>query len=58
MDTIILGVVMFTVVVLGLVAIILFARSKMVSTGDVKILINGEKNNHSTCWWKVTANLV
>ena len=43
MDTIILGVVMFTVVVLGLVAIILFARSKMVSTGDVKILINGEK---------------
>jgi Na+-transporting NADH:ubiquinone oxidoreductase subunit F len=43
MNTIILGVVMFTVVVLGLVAIILFARSKMVSTGDVKILINGEK---------------
>ncbi len=43
MNTIILGVVMFTVVVLGLVAVILFARSKMVSTGDVKIEINGEK---------------
>ena len=43
MNTIILGVVMFTAVVLGLVAVILFARSKMVSTGDVKIEINGEK---------------
>lgn len=38
--TIILGVVMFTVVVLGLVAIILAARSKLVSTGDVTITIN------------------
>ncbi len=43
MNTIILGVVMFTVVVLGLVAVILFARSKMVSTGDVTIEVNGEK---------------
>ena len=38
--TIILGVVMFTVVVIGLVAIILAARSKLVSTGDVMITIN------------------
>ena len=38
--TIILGVVMFTVVVIGLVAIILVARSKLVSTGDVMITIN------------------
>jgi Na+-transporting NADH:ubiquinone oxidoreductase subunit F len=43
MDTIILGVVMFTVVVFALVLVILFARSKMVSTGDVSIEINGEK---------------
>ena len=38
--TIILGVVMFTVVVIGLVAIILAARSKLVSSGDVTITIN------------------
>jgi Na+-transporting NADH:ubiquinone oxidoreductase subunit F len=43
MNTIILGVVMFTVVVFALVLVILFARSKMVSTGDVSIEINGEK---------------
>ena len=35
--TIILGVVMFTVVVLFLVMVILFARSRLVSTGDVTI---------------------
>lgn len=40
---IILGVVMFTVVVLALVAFILAARSKLVSSGDVTIDINGEK---------------
>ena len=37
--TIILGVVMFTVTVLFLVMVILLARSKLVSTGDVTILI-------------------
>lgn len=46
MNTIILGVVMFTAVVLALVAIILFARSKLVSSGDVAIEINGEKTIH------------
>lgn len=40
---IILGVVMFTVIVLALVMIILGARAKLVSSGDVKIEINGEK---------------
>ena len=39
---IILGVIMFTTVVLALVAVILFARSKMVSSGDVTIEINGD----------------
>ena len=40
---IILGVVMFTVVVLALVSFILAARSQLVSSGDVTIDINGEK---------------
>ena len=41
--TIVFGVGMFTVIVLLLVVIILFARSRLVSTGDVHIVINGEK---------------
>ena len=41
--TIVYGVSMFTVMVLILVAIILTARSGLVSTGDVNIEINGEK---------------
>ncbi len=40
---IILGVGMFTAVVLALVGFILAARAKLVSTGDVTIDINGEK---------------
>ena len=43
MDTFILGVALFTLIVLALVTIILAARSKLVSTGDVQITINGEK---------------
>ena len=39
---IILGVVMFTVIVLALVAVILVARSKLVSTGEVTIEINND----------------
>jgi len=41
--TIVFGVGMFTAIVLVLVAIILLARSQLVSTGDVTIEINGEK---------------
>ena len=40
---IVIGVVMFTAVVLILVAVILSARSKLVSSGDVNIVVNGEK---------------
>ena len=40
---ILLGVVMFTAIVLSLVVIILFARSRLVSSGDVNIEINGER---------------
>lgn len=40
---IILGVAMFTVIVLALVGVILSARAKLVASGDVSILVNGEK---------------
>lgn len=40
---ILLGVGVFTAVVLGLVMVILLARARLVSTGDVSILINDEK---------------
>lgn len=39
---ILLGVVMFTIIVISLVLVILAARSKLVSTGDVTIEINGD----------------
>ncbi|WGV99697.1 NADH:ubiquinone reductase (Na(+)-transporting) subunit F [Vibrio sp. YMD68] len=42
MQVIILGVVMFTLIVLALVLIILFAKSKLVPTGDVTISVNGD----------------
>ena len=41
---VILGVVMFTTLVLLLVMVILFARSRLVSTGDVTILINDDES--------------
>ena len=41
--TIVFGVGMFTAIVLVLVLIILYARSHLVSSGDVSIVINGEK---------------
>lgn len=44
MTVIVFGVAMFTLVVLLLVAIILMAKSKLVSSGDVTININGEKD--------------
>lgn len=45
---IVLGVVMFTVVVLALVAVILAARSKLVSSGDVTIHINDDPEKSIT----------
>ena len=41
--TIVYGVVMFTAIVFALVAIILYARTLLVSSGNVTIEINGEK---------------
>ncbi|WP_193142188.1 MULTISPECIES: NADH:ubiquinone reductase (Na(+)-transporting) subunit F [unclassified Meridianimarinicoccus] len=43
MATFTLGVFLFTIIVLALVTVILLARSRLVSTGDVNITINGEK---------------
>ncbi len=48
MQEIILGVGMFTAMVLALVAIILFAKSKLVSSGDVTILINDDPDKAIT----------
>ncbi|ATN01467.1 NADH:ubiquinone reductase (Na(+)-transporting) subunit F [Proteus hauseri] len=42
MDIIILGVVMFTLIVLVLTALILFAKSKLVNTGDISVEVNGD----------------
>jgi Na+-transporting NADH:ubiquinone oxidoreductase subunit F len=44
MNEIVLGVVMFTVIVLALVAVILSARARLVNSGDVTIDVNGEKS--------------
>lgn len=41
---IILGVVMFTLIVSLLVLVILFAKSKLVPTGDITISVNGDPN--------------
>ena len=44
MTTVMLGVVLFTLMIIGLVYGILFARSKLVAQGDVHLLVNGEKD--------------
>jgi Na+-transporting NADH:ubiquinone oxidoreductase subunit F len=40
---IVLGVVMFTIIVVSLVLVILAARGKLVNSGDVTVTINGEQ---------------
>jgi Na+-transporting NADH:ubiquinone oxidoreductase subunit F len=42
METIVLGVVMFCIVVLAMVFILIGAKSKLVAAGDVNIVINGD----------------
>ena len=42
---ILLGVFMFTLIVIALVLLILFARSKLVQSGHAKLVINDEKNH-------------
>jgi Na+-transporting NADH:ubiquinone oxidoreductase subunit F len=43
METFALGVAFFTMIVISLVTIIMFAKSKLVSAGEVNITINGER---------------
>ena len=43
MESIFLGVLVFTSVVLALVGVILLARNSLVNTGAVKIMVNGQK---------------
>ncbi|MDH3639833.1 MAG: NADH:ubiquinone reductase (Na(+)-transporting) subunit F [Gammaproteobacteria bacterium] len=52
-----LGVFLFTAVVLSLVGVILFARSKLVASGNVDILINDEKTIHAPVGMKLLAAL-
>ena len=40
---IILGIFLFTLIIMLLVGVILSARSKLVATGDIEIVINDEK---------------
>lgn len=44
---IVLGVVLFTGIILSLVGLILYARSQLVATGNVHILVNGERELES-----------
>lgn len=48
MQEVFLGVFMFTVIVLALVVMILAAKSRLVSTGDIKISINGDPEKDVT----------
>ncbi len=43
--TIITSVLAFTIIILLLVLVLLFAQSKLVQSGDVKIIINGDEKN-------------
>lgn len=44
MTTIVMGVGMFTGVILALVGLLLVARSKLVATGEVRIVVNGDES--------------
>ena len=44
-SVIITSIVAFTLIILLLVFILLFAQSKLVNSGDVKIIINGDESN-------------
>lgn len=48
MATIFLGVFMFTAVVLTLVAVLMVAKAKLVSSGDVSLIINGDSGKAMT----------
>jgi len=45
METVIVGVIVFLVVVVSLVVVLMAARKKLVATGEVNIIINGDTEN-------------
>lgn len=47
--TILLGVAAFTIVALLIVSVLLFARSKLVNSGSVKIVVNGDESHPIEC---------
>ena len=48
METVLYGVVAFTLVILALVLILMVAKARLVASGDVKILINGDPSKAVT----------
>jgi Na+-transporting NADH:ubiquinone oxidoreductase subunit F len=54
---IVLGIVLFTLIIMVLVFVILAARSRLVSTGDVQIIINDEKTIHTPAGGKLLGAL-
>ena len=48
MTTIALGVFMFTFVIVSLAGVIMFARSKLVATGEVTIIVNDDPDKALT----------
>jgi Na+-transporting NADH:ubiquinone oxidoreductase subunit F len=46
--TVLMGVFMFLFVILTLVGVLLFAKSRLVASGDVKLIINGDRDNPMT----------
>ena len=48
METVIAGVLTFTGVVIALVVVLMIARSRLVQSGEVKILINGDPDKALT----------
>ncbi|VAX42493.1 Na(+)-translocating NADH-quinone reductase subunit F [hydrothermal vent metagenome] len=57
MGEILLGVVMFTAIVMALVGVILFAKSKLVASGDVDIVVNHQKELHTQAGGKLNVVL-
>jgi Na+-transporting NADH:ubiquinone oxidoreductase subunit F len=54
---IVLGIVLFTVIIMALVFLIISARSKLVSTGDITITINNEKTIKTSAGGKLLGAL-
>ncbi|MFB3103627.1 MAG: 2Fe-2S iron-sulfur cluster-binding protein, partial [Pseudomonadales bacterium] len=48
METIIYGVVAFTLLIVMLVGVLVFAKAKLIPSGDVTIMINGDPENSLT----------